>query len=143
MKSDAFIVALAQCGVLSHAANQVGISRSTIQFWRREHPEFEVRVRDALAEFAGSLEVEAIRRGSSGWDEPVYYQGTKVGSIRKYDSQIMIRLLEGHVPERYRQKVDIGFILKDKIQALAAKLGLDESELDAEVRKLLEDEENG
>jgi hypothetical protein len=41
------------------------------------------------------LEAEARRRAVQGWDEPVFHQGRKVGTIRKYSDRMLEILLKG------------------------------------------------
>ncbi len=67
---------------------------------------------EAREEAADHLEDEARRRAVDGWDEPVYGSGgtgvgtVEVGTIRKYDSTLLIFLLKGARPEKYRERFD-------------------------------------
>jgi hypothetical protein len=47
------------------------------------------------------LEEEAYRRGVLGYEEPVYYQGVKCGSITKYSDSLLRFRLKAEMPEKY------------------------------------------
>jgi len=55
---------------------------------------------------AEALEDEAVRRGHEGWGEPVFYQGQCVATVRKYSDTLLIFLLKGRKPQRYRERVE-------------------------------------
>ena len=48
------------------------------------------------------LEAEVIRRGAHGIDEPVFYQGKVVGQIRKYSDNLLMFMLKGLRPAKFR-----------------------------------------
>lgn len=54
---------------------------------------------------ADSLEDEAVRRARDGYDKPVYQQGQCVGQVRKYSDTLMVFLLKGARPKKYRDNV--------------------------------------
>jgi len=140
VKSDAFIEALAKFGTISKACEVSKLCRGTIYMWRKEHPEFKARFDAAIAAFGERLEDEAVRRAHDGWEEPVFYQGVVVGSIRKFDSNLMVKLLEANIPDKFRPKTDINLLLSKEIDEVAKKLGLDPFELRKEVEKVMESE---
>ena len=51
---------------------------------------------------ADTLEAEARRRAIEGVEEPVFHKGEQVGTLRKYSDVLLIFLLKGARPERYR-----------------------------------------
>ena len=56
-----------------------------------------------LAAFA---EVEARRRAVEGVEEPVgWFQGTPGGTVRKYSDTLLIFLLKGARPHKYRDNI--------------------------------------
>ena len=73
--TEAFLAALREWPVLSHAARAVGIDRSTA--WRAMQADkvFASAVEDAMEEGVDRAELEAMRRGVVGYEEPVVYQG--------------------------------------------------------------------
>lgn len=73
--TNAFLAALSVHGVLSRAAEEVGIDRTTV--WRRRESDLEFRTacQEAMDMAADALEAEARRRALEGVEEPVVYQG--------------------------------------------------------------------
>lgn len=55
------------------------------------------------------LEREAFRRAHTGTLKPIYQGGEKVGSVREYSDTLMIFLLKGARPQKYREnhKVEV------------------------------------
>jgi hypothetical protein len=53
-------------------------------------------------EAIGGLEDEAVRRAYEGWLKPVFYQGRQCGAVRRYSDKLLMFLLKGWRPERYR-----------------------------------------
>lgn len=132
-KRAAFLEQLAQLGNITAAAEAVGIDRVTAYRWRDADPEFAEAWADALEQAADRIELEARRRAVEGVDEPVFYQGTQCGTVRKYSDSLMGLLLRAHKPEKYadRNKTELTganggpVVLSDteraaKIQALLA-----------------------
>lgn len=73
--TDAFLAALREYPVISHACEAVGIDRSTV--WRRKQKEedFAQAMDDAMEVGIDRAEKEAYRRGVHGWHEPVIDKG--------------------------------------------------------------------
>lgn len=100
----AFLVAYAECGTIRHAAKAAGIGRRTHYEWIDADPEYAEAFEDATQEAGESLEAEARRRAVEGVDQPVYQGGKKVGVIRKHSDVLLIFLLNGIFPEKYRAR---------------------------------------
>ena len=64
---------------------------------RRSNPEFAAEWDAAILMSVADVDDELVFRGVEGWDEPVWYEGVQVGSVRKY-SDPQFSLLP-HVPE--------------------------------------------
>lgn len=63
---------------------------------------------DDAVEVAGSLlEAEARRRARNGVDEPVFYLGNECGLIRKYSDSLLMFLLKGIYPKKYRENYNV------------------------------------
>lgn len=71
----AFLAALRQYPVIGHACEVAGVNYSTVRNARRNDPEFDEAVNEALTAGIDRAETEAIRRAVDGWHEPVVYQG--------------------------------------------------------------------
>ena len=72
---DAFMAALREYPVFSHACEAVGVNYSTVWRHREKNPEFEAQCREAMEVGIDKAEKEAFRRGVHGWHEPVIDKG--------------------------------------------------------------------
>ena len=104
IKKRAFLAAFAECGTVTHAAEIAGISRRMVQYWKKDDPEFAEAFRVAEEKAADRLEQEARRRAIEGVPEPVFYKGRKVGTVQKYSDTLLIFLLKGALPDKYKGK---------------------------------------
>jgi hypothetical protein len=61
-------------------------------------------------------------RAGEGWLEPVYYQGSVCGDVRRFDSGLMQFLLRGMMQEKYGARQEIsgpqGAPLQAKIEVV-------------------------
>lgn len=106
-KKRAFLAAYARCGNLSEAARQAGVSRLSHYDWLARDERY-AEVFAQAEEIAGDyLEAVARHRATRGWLEPVYYQGKKVGSVRRFSDTLLIFLIKGARPEKYRENATI------------------------------------
>jgi hypothetical protein len=102
-KAQMFTRSLAETGSVTAACRAAGISRVTAYGWRKRDPTFRNGWDAALAMGADALEDEARRR-AMGWDEPVFHDGRQVGTVRRYSDTLLIFLLKGLKPEKYRER---------------------------------------
>lgn len=102
---SAFLAALAQYGVVTHAADAAGVSRYVAYDLRSAAPDFAKAWDDAREQCLDRLERLAIERVEQGWEEPVYQGGAMVGTIRKFSERLHERLLESG--GRFRRNVEI------------------------------------
>lgn len=126
-----FITALRDCGVVSYAAEQAGIDRSTAYKARDRNSRFKAEWDDALEEATDELEREARRRALDGVERMKIYKGAPVlipvvddegivqrdekGELkltpyveREYSDTLMIFLLKAHRPDKFRDNVASG-----------------------------------
>lgn len=104
-KKRAFLVAYSECGNITQAAEAADISRQAHYNWLKEDPDYAVAFVYADEAAGDNLEAEARRRAVEGVEEPVFYQGEVVGTIRKYSDPLLIFLLKGAKPEKYKDRV--------------------------------------
>lgn len=102
-----FLQHLATCGNVTESARVAGVTREAAYRARDRTPSFREKWDIALEESVELLEAEARRRASEGYDEPVFYQGKQVGSIRRYSDTLMSLLLKAHKPDVYRERHDV------------------------------------
>ena len=111
-KRAAFLAELAERGNVSEACAAADIGRTTAYEWRADDATFAAEWDAALDQAADLMEREAYRRAVEGVDEPVYgslgnNMGTgEVGTIRKYSDTLLIFLLKGARPEKFRERTE-------------------------------------
>ena len=106
-KQSAFLEAFRETGTLGGAAEKTHVGRGSHYRWLQQDPEYAAEFKDANEESADELEQEARRRALDGVDEPVFYRGERVGSIRRYSDQMLMLLLMAKRPEQFRERVDV------------------------------------
>lgn len=112
-----FLKELAATCNVSESARKAGVDRTTAYAARAHDDKDDPQARaDALA-FArqwdnaieigiDALEAEARRRAMHGVLEPAgWYKGKAGGKVRRYSDTLMIVLLKGHRPEKYRENI--------------------------------------
>lgn len=107
-KRAQFVALLSDYGNVSRAAEEAELNRAYLYRLKSEDEAFSAAWDEAARVGAARLEDEARRRAVEGWQEPVWYQGDQVGTVRKYSDTLLICLLKAHHPEKYadRQKND-------------------------------------
>ncbi len=103
-KQAEFLAAYAAVGNISTAAKLTGIQRSNHYNWLRESQDYHDKFEDASEQAIDSLESEARRRAVDGVDRPVFHKGEQVGAVREYSDTLLIFLLKGLRPEKYRER---------------------------------------
>ena len=104
-KLQEFLNELAETGNVLATAKMLNLSRRDLYRVRKEDPDFHAAWEEAMDQAADHLEAEARRRAVEGWEEPVFYQGIETGLVRKYSDTLLIFLLKGARPEKYRDRV--------------------------------------
>ena len=122
-KKDRFLKSFEELGNISKAAQLAGINRREHYFWINGDPEYAKAFENSEKIAADTLESEGYRRALEGVDEPVVYQGNftypldKNGipdkskspiSIRKYSDTLLIFLLKGARPDKYKDRHELG-----------------------------------
>ena len=102
-KLGAFLRHLARSGSVAYAAELVGLSRNTLYRRRETDAAFATGWAEAIASAAYLLNDEAMRRSVSGNGRAACRRGRRLGSIRAYDSGLLIRLLRLHWPATYNR----------------------------------------
>jgi hypothetical protein len=113
-KRAAFLDALERCGNVTQAAAAAGVERTSMYRVRAADPEFAAKWEEAAELGADALEDEARRRAHDGVEEPLTCArglilddyGQPV-TVRKYSDTLLIFLLKGARPEKYRDNVHV------------------------------------
>lgn len=104
--TDAFLAALAECGILTQAAELAGVDRATVWRRRQADAEFAQAVDEAIDMAADKLEREARRRAIQGTEEPVYQGGVLVGTKTVYSDSLLALLLKGRRKKVFAERVE-------------------------------------
>jgi hypothetical protein len=103
----AFLEAYRETGNIRSACTAAGVGRSTIYKWQEHDGAFHAAFGQAQVEAVEALEAEAYRRGVTGVEEPVIAAGRGVvGTVRKYSDTLLIFLLKGAAPAKYRERYE-------------------------------------
>ncbi len=106
-KRARFLEALRDTGNVVQAAKATRCSRQILYLYRRGDAAFAEAWDAALQEAMDTvLEPEAIRRAVTGVETPVYQGGKEVGTIREYSDTLLIFLLKGGKPAKYRERYE-------------------------------------
>lgn len=134
-----FVTAFAESGNVSAACRVADIDRSTYYYWLEHDALFAARVAQAQEQANDALELEARRRAIEGWEEPVWSatKGKQIGMVRKFSDTLLIFLLKGARPGKYRERVDITLDIDATIRRMAEARGLDPDQLVAQAEALL------
>jgi len=104
-KKEAFLEAYTRIGTVSGGAKGAGVDRRTIYKWLEKDKEFGSRFEEAKETVTDDLEQEARRRAYEGIDKGVYWQGQLCDTIKEYSDTLLIFLLKGNRPEKYRERL--------------------------------------
>lgn len=104
---DALLKAYADSYQILIAAKKAGINRATHYKWLRKCPTYAAVFKKRKLAAAEYVESKAVERATTGWFEPVYYQGSVCGRVKRYDGGLMQFLLRGMMPEKYGTKTEI------------------------------------
>ncbi len=120
-KKRAFLEAYKLCATVTHAAITAKISRCTHYDWLEKDKAYVEAFKEATIAATDTLIEEARRRAIQGVSDPVYHGGKQVGSIQKYSDTLLIFLMKGAMPEKYRDNHHItGSVNVDLVERLIA-----------------------
>lgn len=111
-KRKLFLEELARSGNVSAAADFAGLNRNDFYDIRKVDAEFAAAWEVAIEQAADALELEARRRAYHGVEEPVFGRvardrDDKIGTVQKYSDTLLIFLLKGVKPDKYRERRDV------------------------------------
>ena len=103
-KKEQFLKAFSETGNICKAADIAHINRERHYTWLKCDPDYPKLFDAAEVKAGDTLEAEAVRRAYEGIDEPVFYRGEACGTVRKYSDTLLIFLLKGAKPEKYKER---------------------------------------
>jgi hypothetical protein len=96
-----------------------GIDRGTHYDWLKADPGYKAAFEAVQDQAAQSLEDEAVRRAYEGVERPVTVAG-KRELVREYSDTLLIFLLKGLRPAKYRERYDVAVEAGESlVQAIA------------------------
>jgi hypothetical protein len=107
IKKRAFLAAYSLCGNITRAAELAEVSRGSHYLWMNEDETYQLCFADADQEAIERLEAEARRRAVQGVSKPVFYQGMECGVVQEYSDTLLMFLLKGAKPQKYRDNVAV------------------------------------
>lgn len=137
IKKRDFLRLYAQDGILGTCAAAVGVDQSTVYRWRDADPVFAAMMHWAAEYSQDLLEQEARRRAVEGTVKPVYQGGRLVGEVTEYSDTLLIFLMKGGRPGKYRERVSVEVDLGKRAEEVAAAAGLPVDQVLAEAERLL------
>jgi hypothetical protein len=105
-KKAAFLAAYSQLGNLTAAAKASDVHRQRHYEWMKDDPDYPERFKQAHAEACDHLESEARRRAVEGVEKPVFHKGVICGTVQEYSDTLLIFLMKGALPEKYRERME-------------------------------------
>lgn len=111
-KQKAFIAAYKECGNISRACDIAEITRTTHYRWLKED-DYRENFEKAGEVAVDRLEEEARRRAVLGVEEPVFHRGKQIATIKKYSDTLLIFLLKGARPQKYKDNAKVELVGKD------------------------------
>jgi hypothetical protein len=102
-----FIAELRKRGIVADACKVARLSRSTAYEHKEADKAFAAQWQAALEDAADVMEGEAFRRAVKGVLEPVFYQGEEAGTVRRYSDSLLMFLLKGARPVKFRETTKV------------------------------------
>ena len=128
-KQSQFLAAFAELGTICHAANVSGLSYSDHYKWLERDPTYPARFEEACNKSRDKLEREAIRRATEGvarkrfYPKGHRYEGQEYTEF-EYSNNLLIFLLKGNLPEKYRERYDVNQTTKAEVHVKVESLDL-------------------
>mgnify|MGYP003627404104 CR=1 FL=1 len=117
---ERFLDTLASTQEVTKAARAAGVSTVTVYAYRERDPVFRAAWVAALDAADHVLRRVALRRIHEGFEQPVYYRGRKIDTLRKYNDALLINLIKLETARRERREA------REAAQALPPRDALSE-----------------
>lgn len=110
----AFFEALATHGIVTRASEAADIVPQSVYATIKDNETFKLLFEQTRKVGLQRCVDEAIRRGTDGWDEPVFHQGMVVGHKRKYSDKLLEFVIRANF-EEYRNVNDTNVNVNGKM----------------------------
>lgn len=124
-KKRSFLVAFSECGVIFEACRCARMGRQTHYDWMEVDEQYAKAFKMAEEAAVEALEFEARRRAKDGVTREVFHQGEVCGYRTDFSDLLMIFLLKGARPEKYREQgvqVQVNVNIADRIKAARVRV---------------------
>lgn len=111
-KQRAFLAAYAETCSILRAASAAQIDRGSHYRWMRDSEEYREAFLEAKNQAMDALEDEAVRRAKEGVERATTVAGERE-VITEYSDTLLIFLLKGGRPEKYRERGSVELTGKD------------------------------
>jgi len=105
-KKRAYLEAFARTCRVRGAAAAAGVDTARHYEWLRRDPDYRAEYQALQEQAAQILEDEAVRRAYEGVEKPITVAG-KRELVREYSDTLLIFLLKGLRPAKYRKRYDV------------------------------------
>jgi hypothetical protein len=102
----AFLLAYAECLNSGQASKHAGCHPRVNYYWRKTDPAFAEAFEEARQMGIVALEEEAVRRAQLGVQRGIYYKDEQIAEETIYSDTLLIFLLKGNMPERYKERFE-------------------------------------
>jgi hypothetical protein len=106
-KQQSFLAAFAETASYTKAAEAAKIGHETHYRLLKDDAEYAVAFEEFKRKAVQVLEDEVIRRALEGVLVPVFHKGEPTGVIRRYSDSLLMFLLKGFMPEKYRERTNV------------------------------------
>ena len=106
LKKGAFLEAYITCGMITKSAKAAGVSRKTHYEWMKLDDNYNKAFKEAERIAADMLEEEAVRRARDGVVQGIYHQGKEVATKLVYSDLLLMFLLKGNKPSKFKDRVE-------------------------------------
>lgn len=100
----AFLAAYEECGNITAAAKMADMDRKNHYKWLKEDDSYLDQFEAAHQIYVDNMEAEARRRAVEGTEVPIYYMGRQVGHKKIFSDTLLIFLLKGELPDKYKER---------------------------------------
>jgi hypothetical protein len=129
-----FLEHYARTANVGESCRVAGVSRQSVYRWLEDDEPFRLAYNQSRQESDDAIRSEIYRRAIEGVPEPVFHQGRRVGSVRKFSDVLLIFLAKSRMSEfRDKQTVEHSGPDGGPIQVREGRL---ESLTDDELRRL-------
>jgi len=126
MVITAFLGAVAGCGNITQACEELRLNRGTIYQMRQEDEAFRVALNEALTTGYDAWEDAAAKRAFVGYEKPVFQQGMQVGEVLEFSDTLAALLLKGSKPEKYKERSSSEVTVSGRLSVQLEKLSDEE-----------------